>query len=45
MLTFNDYRSWADEERWGIINGEAYAMTPAPISIIQRHGPENVRNI
>jgi hypothetical protein len=30
MLTFNDYRSWVDEGQWEIINGEAYAMTPAP---------------
>ena len=29
-FTFADYRSWTDEERWEIINGEAYAMTPAP---------------
>ena len=29
-LTFGDYRSWTEEGRWEIINGEAYAMTPAP---------------
>jgi len=29
-FTFADYRGWTDEERWEIINGEAYAMTPAP---------------
>jgi Uma2 family endonuclease len=29
-FTFADYRSWTDEERWEIISGEAYAMTPAP---------------
>ena len=29
-FTFSDYRTWPDDERWEIINGEAYAMTPAP---------------
>ncbi|MFZ4440864.1 MAG: Uma2 family endonuclease [Syntrophales bacterium] len=29
-FTFADYRGWTDEERWEIISGEAYAMTPAP---------------
>jgi Uma2 family endonuclease len=29
-FTFADYRSWTDEGRWEIINGEAFAMTPAP---------------
>lgn len=28
--TYADYRTWPDEERWEIIDGEAYAMTPAP---------------
>jgi Uma2 family endonuclease len=28
--TYNDYLSWPDSERWEIIEGEAYAMTPAP---------------
>lgn len=28
--TFDDYLSWPDGERWEIIDGEAYAMTPAP---------------
>jgi DNA-binding Lrp family transcriptional regulator len=30
-LACADYRSWSDEERWEIINGEAYAMTPATL--------------
>ena len=28
--TYTDYLTWPDEERWEIINGEAYNMTPAP---------------
>ena len=27
---WDDYRSWADDRRWEIIAGEAYAMSPAP---------------
>ncbi|HBG04594.1 MAG: hypothetical protein A2075_21325 [Geobacteraceae bacterium GWC2_58_44] len=29
-FTYNDYVKWPDDERWEIIGGEAYAMTPAP---------------
>ena len=29
-FTWNDYRSWPDEERWEIIDGLVYAMSPAP---------------
>lgn len=29
-FTYNDYLTWPDSERWEIIEGEAYAMTPAP---------------
>jgi Uma2 family endonuclease len=28
--TYAQYRSWPEDERWEIIDGEAYAMTPAP---------------
>lgn len=28
--TYADYLTWPDEERWEIIDGEPYAMTPAP---------------
>jgi Uma2 family endonuclease len=28
--TWQDYRSWPDSERWQIVGGEAYAMSPAP---------------
>jgi len=29
--TYRDYLTWDDDERWEIIGGEAYNMTPAPI--------------
>lgn len=29
-FTYADYLSWPEEERWEIINGRAFAMTPAP---------------
>jgi len=29
-FTYGDYLSWDDNERWEIIDGEAYNMTPAP---------------
>jgi len=28
--TWQDYRTWPDDERWEIIGGVAYAMVPAP---------------
>lgn len=28
--TWNDYLTWPDDERWEIIDGTAYAMSPAP---------------
>ena len=28
--TWDDYRRWPEEERWEIIDGTAYGMTPAP---------------
>ena len=29
-FTLKDYQSWLDDERWELINGTAYNMTPAP---------------
>ena len=29
-FTYQDYVKWPEDERWEIIAGEAYAMTPAP---------------
>lgn len=34
--TWDDYRTWPDDERWEIVNGEAYAMSPAP-SVRHQH--------
>ncbi len=28
--TWQDYETWPDEERWEVIDGEAYDMTPSP---------------
>ena len=28
--TYADYKTWADNERWELINGVAYNMSPAP---------------
>ena len=35
-FTYSDYVSWPDDERWEIISGDAYAMTPAPTTTHQR---------
>jgi Uma2 family endonuclease len=29
-FTYGDYRQWPEDERWELIEGEAYAMAPAP---------------
>ncbi|MBI9100222.1 MAG: Uma2 family endonuclease [Spirochaetaceae bacterium] len=34
--TYADYLVWPDEERWELINGEAWDMSPAPKSSHQR---------
>jgi Uma2 family endonuclease len=34
--TWDDYRSWPDDERWELIGGEAYAMSPSPGARHQR---------
>lgn len=34
--TYGDYLAWPEDERWEIIDGEAYAMTPSPSSEHQR---------
>jgi len=34
--TYADYCTWDDNERWEIIDGVSYAMSPAPSSIHQR---------
>ena len=30
--TWNDYQGWPDDERWELIHGEAFAMSPSPTS-------------
>ncbi len=30
-FTWVDYCSWPDDERWEVIDGEAYAMAPSPL--------------
>ena len=32
LLTWDDYRAWDDGERWELIAGEAFCMSPAPTS-------------
>jgi Uma2 family endonuclease len=29
-FTWDNYRTWPETERWELINGVAYAMSPAP---------------
>ena len=33
---WNDYRSWPEGQRWEIVGGEAFAMSPAPSTRHQR---------
>ena len=35
-FTYADYLTWSDDERWELINGVAYDMTPAPSTRHQR---------
>jgi len=34
-FTYRDYKTWPADERWELINGEAYAMSPAPRRVHQ----------
>ena len=34
--TYSDYLKWPDDERWEIIDGVAFAMSPAPTTTHQR---------
>jgi len=34
--TYAEYLTWQDDERWELIDGEAYDMTPAPTTTHQR---------
>ena len=35
-FSYADYLTWPDDERWELINGEAWSMSPAPASRHQR---------
>ncbi|MFQ5456006.1 MAG: Uma2 family endonuclease [Nitrospirota bacterium] len=35
-FTYRDYLIWSDDERWELIDGEAYNMSPAPTTKHQR---------
>jgi Uma2 family endonuclease len=35
-FTYSDYLTWPDDERWELIDGVAYSMSPAPGSTHQR---------
>jgi Uma2 family endonuclease len=39
-FTYADYLQWPHDERWELIEGIAYAMTPAPANIHQRMSVE-----
>ncbi len=30
LYSYNQYKNWPDDERWELIDGEAYNMSPAP---------------
>jgi Uma2 family endonuclease len=44
-FTYGDYRRWPDEERWELIDGQAYAMSPAPTRLHQEFVVELARQI
>jgi Uma2 family endonuclease len=45
FYTYADYLTWDDNERWEIINGVAYNMSPAPITRHQLISSEIVKQI
>jgi Uma2 family endonuclease len=45
VYTYADCLTWPDEERWEIIDGNAYSMTPAPTTQHQRISRELGRMI
>ncbi len=36
VYTYKDYASWPDDERWEIINGKTYSMSPSPTTKHQK---------
>lgn len=45
QYTYGDYRRWPEEERWELISGEAYDMSPAPSRAHQEFVGELFRQI
>ena len=43
--TYADYLTWSDDERWELINGEVYNMSPAPMRYHQRISGEICRQL
>lgn len=44
-FTYGDYRLWPDDQRWELIDGKAYDMSPAPTRTHQTLVVEMVRQI
>ena len=44
-FTYADYCSWPDDERWELIDGESYSMSPAPARVHQEVVVELARQI
>jgi len=44
-FSYGDYCRWPDDERWELIDGEAYAMAPAPSRLHQEFAVELTRQI
>ncbi|MGI8908683.1 MAG: Uma2 family endonuclease [Candidatus Sumerlaeaceae bacterium] len=44
-FTYTDYLTWPEDERWELIDGVPYAMTPAPSSIHQLIAVETGRQL
>lgn len=35
-FTYRHYKTWPDEERWELIEGQAWSMSPAPLRVHQK---------
>lgn len=44
-FSYGDYCRWPDDERWELIDGEAFAMAPAPSRLHQEFAVELTRQI
>lgn len=45
VFTYSQYKNWPDEERWELIDGEAYDMSPAPGMLHQYTSGEFFRQV